>query len=215
MTRFQFECRTSIEAEESFDLFFSSIWFKRSSTGRTPVPLPSTGTTYRWIFPIQLYVNSPNNTTATSNWRISQASSLPTGVTLGFRVGHAYVAPENTTPLSDAGSGPLLSGFTPLTTTPQEISASSYIPTEDVFLDVPLFEVLLAVDDTYIGGAGELTLPAIVLTYSETNVVDGSGDQTRSIPTNVLISDPTNSLNPIILNEVKLEYELRDLFDAQ
>lgn len=215
MTRFQFECRTSIEAEESFDLFFSSIWFKRSSTGRAPVPLPLTGTNYSWIFPIQLYVHSANDTTNASNWRISQTTATPVGVTLGFRVGRVYVAPENTVPLSNAGTGLLPSGWTSITTTPQIISASSHTPSDNAFLDVPLLEVLLAVDDTYVGGAGALTLPALVLTYSETNVTDGSGDQTRSIPLNALVSDMTNHLNPIILNEVKLEYELRDLFQSQ
>lgn len=147
------------------------------TTANIPVPT-ATGTNFSWRRILVLAVTG-TSTTSISNRKVSQSGAPATGLALWYRsyavASYVQTASGNMPPASGSnGATPAVTGtpaspgsYTALSTTPT-VYDSATVATSSAAPNGQLVEMVLAVDNLYVGGAGTaIALPNIVLTYDE------------------------------------------------
>ena len=155
----------------------SGIKFTQDQTvngGSPPVPIPiptATGTNYSYIKQLALAVTAGGGTTSLLNRRVAIAASptLPTGIAMYFKGTGTYA--NDTSGNSPAGvgtNGAVPSTYSAVTTSNQVYDSSTVACGTGYPARNGEFCVLvLGVDNTFTGGAGQLALPNVLLVYDE------------------------------------------------
>lgn len=140
-----------------------------SISGTTPVAIPTaTGTVFSWLKNLVLYVTATSTTTIT-NRTVKMSGSLSTGLALWWKavaVGSYAQAASGNRPASSGSNGATPSGYTSMTTTAQQYDNTS-VATSSTGPNGSMCVVVGAADNTYIGGAGIISLGNVILSYDE------------------------------------------------
>lgn len=186
--------------------------FGRDALLRSYAPVPMTegpSTNYSWHKALALFVTTAD-ASAVSNRQIRWAAAPPIGVTASFKVSSTFSFPSHTnTPPRGGSNNETPVGYTALTTTFQTYDAVSAVGATNTRNGVWI-DVLVGLSDYY-GGSfdSSLTLPNLEFRYTE------GTQKTRTVVTELTISDLTFTTSPVILEPKKVEYELRDSFSVQ
>lgn len=140
-----------------------------SISGTTPVAIPTaTGTVFSWLKNLVLYVTA-TSTTSITNRTVKTSASSPTGLALFWKtvaVGSYAQAGSGNRPASSGSNGATPAGYTSMTTTAQQYDNTS-VSTGSTGPNGSMCVIVGAADNTYIGGAGIISLGNVILSYDE------------------------------------------------
>jgi hypothetical protein len=140
-----------------------------SISGTTPVAIPTaTGTVFSWLKNLVLSVTATSTTTIT-NRTVKMSASLPTGLALWWKtvaVGSYAQAGSGNRPASSGSNGATPAGYTSMTTTAQQYDNTS-VATSSTGPNGSMCVIVGAADNTYVGGAGVISLGNVILSYDE------------------------------------------------
>lgn len=156
-------------------IVFSRSDAKAPSAGTSPIPKPTaTGTAFSWIMQLALEVTA-TGTTSITNRKIAASGAFTSGLNVFFGVQGTYRQPASGNKPSDSGSNgatPATAGagapasYAAVTTTPATVDNAS-VATSGAGRNGGFAECVFAVDNTYAGGAGAISLGNLLFTYDE------------------------------------------------
>lgn len=138
------------------------------STSPVVKPVTADSTNYSWYKVFGLHVSSGGGTTDISNRDIYLGSALATGLYLFFDAAATYTqaAGGNKPADSTASDGAVPTDYTLLTESPQLYDAASEAATNSA-RNGDYVQVVAGVGTSFAGGAGDASLPNILLDYDE------------------------------------------------
>lgn len=141
-----------------------------TATGTTPVAIPTaTGTNYSWLKNLVLAVTATSTTNIT-NRTVKMSGAPSTGLALFWKavaVASYVQAASGNRPASSGSNGATPAGYTAMTTSAVQYDNTS-VSTGSTGPNGSMCVVDGAVDNTYVGGAGNaIAGPNVVLSYDE------------------------------------------------
>lgn len=151
----------------------NGVKFNRDDSilGIPPIPIPTTtGTNYSWIKSFALVVTGTSSTNI-SNRRIALNGAPTAGINLFFKqvaVSSYAQAGTGSKPADSGTNGATPAGYTLMTTSNQYWDINDPLSTGSTGPNGPLCVVVLGVDFTYAGGAGQsINIPTLNFVYDE------------------------------------------------